>query len=493
MSLIRASLFLTLAELFFNFSGYITRSALTRILGPEDYGRYGIIITFSTLVVVLIGRGIPIAMSKQLSEVITSRPQLVLPIKVTAAKIQVVLILAASLIYWLLSPVFAWALNDSSLTPLFRLSTLTIPTFAAASFYIYYFNGLQQFGRSSLTKLSRGIFKIGLVVSLGMLFSISGAVWGHALTPLAVFIFAWLIDTSNSKFRTASNKSSTKTESSPQEVDWKSLLGFAWPVILFMIFYELMISIDLYMVKAILGSDSQAGFYDVALTISRIPYHGFYFLTIILLPKISQILSNKKTQEAQRIVQKAFRFLLMILIPGVALLSIFASSAITLFSGNDYLEATGALQIIAFGMGFLTIFYILAFVLKGAGENHISMRIAFMGGLVNSLLNFFLIQKWGLPGAAIATSLTSFLVMILAIYFTKRKIGSFLPGVDLVKYLLATGVISLLALNLPPGKFIFLIWSILLMGLYLTLLWILRAINLEDGRYLKNNFLKRKP
>jgi stage V sporulation protein B len=182
----------------------------------------------------------------------------------------------------------------------------------------------------------------------------------------------------------------------------------------------------------------------------------------------------------------------MLLIPGVALLSIFAPSAIRLFSGSEYLVAREALGIIAFGMGFLTIFYILAFVLKGVGENLISMKIALLGGITNSVLNFFLINQWGLRGAAIATSLTSLLVMILAIYFARKKLGSFLPGLDLIKYLLATGVISLLASSLPPGKFLFLIWTIFLMGGYFILLWMLRAFNQKDWQYLKNAFLKKK-
>ncbi len=116
----------------------------------------------------------------------------------------------------------------------------------------------------------------------------------------------------------------------------KKLLQFAWPIIVFMIFYEVMVSIDLYLVKAILKDDRLAGLYSAALTVGRIPFYAFYFLTIILLPKISETTSQKMDQETQRILKTAMRFLMMLLWPAVALLAAFAPSATRFFYGARY-------------------------------------------------------------------------------------------------------------------------------------------------------------
>lgn len=185
-SLLRASIWLTLAELTFNLSGYVIHSFLGRFLGPAEYGRFSLVITLTTMIVILIGRGVPIAMSKYLSEFLDDKGQ-ALTIRRRAAFIQFILVATITLIYFFLAPVFAKLLGDETLTPLFRISSLIIPTFALASFYIYYFNGLQEFGKQSILKFVRSIAKVGFILGLGYYFKTTGAIIGQALAPLSVF------------------------------------------------------------------------------------------------------------------------------------------------------------------------------------------------------------------------------------------------------------------------------------------------------------------
>ena len=110
MSLVRASIWLTISELIFNFSGYVIHSVLGRTLGPAEYGRYSLII-FSTMIVVLVGRGIPIAMSKYLSEIRKDNPEQIPHIKKTSALVQVILIGSVTIFYFLFAPVFCKTLK----------------------------------------------------------------------------------------------------------------------------------------------------------------------------------------------------------------------------------------------------------------------------------------------------------------------------------------------------------------------------------------------
>ena len=57
------------SELIYNLSAYVIHAYMGRTLGPADYGRFGIIVTLTTMTVVLIGQSVPTAMSKYLSEV----------------------------------------------------------------------------------------------------------------------------------------------------------------------------------------------------------------------------------------------------------------------------------------------------------------------------------------------------------------------------------------------------------------------------------------
>ena len=71
----QALVWLTASEVVFNIAAYIVHSVAGRILGPADYGRYGLVVTLTTMVIVLIGNGIPTTMSKYLSEVLEKDPK----------------------------------------------------------------------------------------------------------------------------------------------------------------------------------------------------------------------------------------------------------------------------------------------------------------------------------------------------------------------------------------------------------------------------------
>ena len=131
----KSALWVTISEIVFNLSGFVIHSIVGRMLGPADYGRYGLIITLTTMVIILIGNGIPTAMAKYISEIYDSNPMMVKIIKRQSMILQTIIIGVITIIFFFLAPVLARILNDPTLTPLFRISTWIIPTFAMASFY----------------------------------------------------------------------------------------------------------------------------------------------------------------------------------------------------------------------------------------------------------------------------------------------------------------------------------------------------------------------
>ena len=201
-------------------------------------------------------------------------------IKWQTIKIQSVIIGSVTVVFFLLSPVIARSSATRSLTNLFRLSTLVIPAFALASFYFSYYTGIHEFKIQALLKTNRGILRIVFIIGLALLFkshgmALQGAILGYVIAPLSIFFEAYSLDP-------------YKKLKAVGTFDWKKLIVFAWPVTIFLIAYQLLNTIDLYLVKGILRSDFQTGIYNAAYTVGTIPYNLFYALTIILLPSISK-------------------------------------------------------------------------------------------------------------------------------------------------------------------------------------------------------------
>lgn len=472
----QALIWLTASEIIFNIAAYVVHSVAGRMLGPADYGRYGLVVTLTTMVIVLIGNGIPTTMAKYLSEVLEKNPENIPAIKRKAALLQVLLIGGITIVFFLLAPVIAWLLRDPSLTRLFRLSAFIIPAFAAASFYHHYFTGLHLFKLQAIVKIIRSFARIGFIALAAFFFGLDGAVSGYVLAPLFTFGAALLIDELYIKRKLRIGKNTGHDFSFPA----KTILAYAGPLTLFLIFYELLLTIDLYFVKAILQDDHLTGLYNAAITVGRIPYYLFAALAMILLPAISKTTAERNTAETTSLVTKSLRLMTLLLFPMITLLIVYALPLLHFFYGTRYDGAETALGIFALGVGFLTVFYVLAFALNGAGLVRIPMRLSFFGFLIMIVLNILLIKPFGIVGAALSATLSATLLMIGILFFTERHFSVPFPKKTFFLSLCSSLIIVFTAKFLPSGAVSFLFSGALLFTLHFALLKFFGELTKED-------------
>ena len=491
MNLAKSAFWVTISEIIFNLSGYVIHSAVGRILGPADYGRYGLVVTLTTMVIILIGNGIPTAMAKYISEIFETNPRLVKVIKKQAIILQTVIVGAITIIFFIASPAIAYALNDPSLTKLFRISTLIIPAFASASFYFSYYTGLHKFNIQSFLKVSRSIFRVIIIIALAYLYKVEGSVGGYIIAPFMVFLIAWMID----EFKVSKElkeKMAVQNQNLEAKFEYKKLVNYAWQVIVFFLAYELLISIDLYLIKALLRDDYLAGIYNGALTVGRIPYYVFYALTVILLPVVSKSTAENNQEKTAKIISNSLRLMVILLVPSVILMAVFSEPIIKIFYSAKYIEAAFPMSILVIGVGFLTIFYVMSFVMNGAGKTKIPMVISIFGVIANAVLNYILIKKYALVGSAVATSITSFLAMLFMLYYLHRDFQVSMKIKSILKIALAGILTYFLSQLFSQGRFIFILWSIILFAFYLLVLYLLREIKKEDVAYFKGIISKKK-
>ena len=477
-------MFVFASEIIYNISSYVVHSGIGRILGPADYGRYGVVITLTTTIIILIGKGIPTAMSKYLSEIFEHDPGLIPVIKKQAALSQTILMGGVTLIFFLLAPIFALLLKDPTLTPLFQISSFIIPTFALASFYFSYYTGIHKFKVQALLLTLRSFSRIIFILGLAWLLkpqdlSLEGGIIGFALAPFMVFIGAKIYD-------------SFHAYKPRGRFDWKKLFHYAWPITFFMIAYELLITIDLYLVKGILTSDYQTGIYNAAITVGRIPYYLFYALTVILLPAVSKATSGRNAAETKKLVSQSLRLMTIFLAPVCILISLYSHPIIQIFYSRRFLDAAPLMSLFVFGVGFLTVFYVLTFVLNGAGKVKAPMVISFLGLLVNTALTYVLIKKYALWGAVAGTTLTSLLVMLIILGYSYKFFGYLFKWESFIKILIGSAVLYGFSFLFPRDSFYFPLWSAILLSVYLLTIYILKEIGSYELQIVKDMLAKKK-
>lgn len=489
----KSALIVTISEIIFNLSAFVIHAIVGRILGPADYGRYGLVVTLTTMVIILIGNGIPTAMAKYISEIFETNPRMVKIIKRQSMVLQTIIIGTLTILFFLAAPLLAKILGDPTLTNLFRISSLIIPAFAAASFYFSYYTGLHKFNIQSFLKISRSVFRIVFIIGLAYFFRVEGSVIGYIIAPASVFLIAYAIDKFIVDKEIRSKISGSLDYARDDQIfPWKNLVNYAWQIVVFFLAYELMISIDLYLVKGILHNDHLTGIYNASLTVGRIPYYIFYALTVILLPVISTTTSQNNNKETQKIIGQSLRAMLILLVPAIILMVNFSRPIIKIFYSAEYIEAAYPMSILLWGVGFLTIFYVMSFVMNGAGKTKIPMYISIFGVVVNIILNCVLIKKYALVGSAIATSITSFVVMIFMLYFLYRDFKVLIRLRSLINISAAGAGTYFFATFFSKGEFIFLLWSLVILAFYFLILYLLDEIKKEDLIFLRNMIAKKK-
>lgn len=407
-------LFLLAAEVIYSFSAYIIVAVLGRMLGPADYGRYALVTGVATMITILVARGVPTAMMKRISEN-QENHELIYAIRKTAIAIQTPIVIGLTVLYFLLTPLIAKILGDTTLIPLLRMSALIIPFFALSSFYVLYLNGLKSFKALAVIKSLRGITRIFAIVGFAYLFALEGSIFGAAIAPLILFMIAVFISS-----YIEPHKLKIPKENKIAAYPHKKLLSYAGGFILFLVLYEFYIRMDLYLIKSLIGDDATTGLYDAAVKIALLPFFAVYALTLMLFPTMSELAEKKDLAGIRKHLNTIGSILAVVLPLGAIVIYILRDFLMKLFFGGEFLPAADLIPYMLGATIFMTIFYILASVLNGAGHTRVTWSTLAISVTTGFILNLIYIPVHGATATAAIFSLTSIMMGLSSLFCAYR-------------------------------------------------------------------------
>jgi len=463
--LAKGATYLISSKIIFLISGYGVNIAAARILGPESYGIIGIIISLMTIMNLFFISGIPKAAAKYLSE----NKQWNKNIIKTAIKFQIIFLIVSFIIFLLLAPVLAHILGDHSLTRYIMLTVLVVPFYALFSLYSDGFlNGYRFFKKQALTLSIFSILKFFIVFIMLMIgFKIEGVVFGYLTAAFFGFVVAFYYF---NKIQIEGDNKFPKDK----------LIKFAIPTILFSIFILLIFNIDLLLVKALIKQNIETGYYTSASMIARIPYYIFSGLAVTLLPSISYSISKKKIDKTKTQITKSLRYMLIILLPIIFLVSATASQLVKLLYTKTYFPAGEALQILIFGLGFLSFFNILAHIAMGSAKPKIAVGTASFTMIMALALNIYLIPLYNIKGAAIATTIASSMGLIVMSVYIYRRYKVLVKPTTFLKITISALAIFAIAYYAQLSGLLLILEYLVLFALYIFILWLLKEIDKKD-------------
>ena len=398
----RGAALVTAASALFVVSGYAVNVWLGRLLGPADYGRFGVVLALITIINVLQNASVPQAVARYTA----SHPHGAAALLRRGLSIQVGIGVALALGLAAASSAIAAALGDDALTNALRAAALIVPPYGVYALLVAYHNGRRDYTRQAGSQAAYAIGKAVAVIALAYPLRLIGAIIGYVVAAVIGCVVA-----------------AVRPVGGEPAVGIWPLLRLAAPLSVYALASVAQISVDILFVKALGASADDAGLYAAAQNIARIPYYLMSGLAVLVLPALAGMM-RESAQARAGTARQALRIAVLAAVPIAAIVAGSSTGALDLLYGSTYASGSAVLSILAVGMAAMAIASVAAGVLSGVGNPGWSAAIAVLGFGVAIVGCAIFVSALGPIGGAIATSAST--AVALALLLTRLE--SFLPG-----------------------------------------------------------------
>ena len=382
--------------------GLVSSIILARVLGPIGNGIYALIILIPAVMLKLGSFGIESA-----NIYFTGSKQYEIQDIVSSSLLKGVLLgsLLISLFFVTFHlDIFKNFIGSNQIDPFYLwIVVLTVPLSLFSEFILSIILGIEKIIIYNKINIFRSGFQLVAITVFLLIFKkgVLGAVLSYVLgvtvlTGIVIFIITKFAKISFSFSRTYL-KESTK---------------YGLKVYLGNLAQFLNYRLDMFLIAAFL-TPAAVGFYTIAVGIAERLWILPGAIATVLFPKVSSL----KDTEADNLTPRIARHTFLIMSCLSLILALLARPLIKILFGSVFLPSVMPLLILLPGIIALGISKILTVDLAGRGKPQFGTYAAFASLAINIPLNIWLIPKWGISGAAFASSIayiTATVIVIIA-------------------------------------------------------------------------------
>ena len=386
---------------------------IVRLLGSAQYGDYAFILSILGITMILANAGIFDGTRKYIAED-REQPNWIEHVFGFYLRVAFILALAAALIYGTVSWLgFSEQLFSHEFTVYFYLLGGLIICRQAYSVARGGLMGLGLEDRSEpLSILKKVLFAIFGLLLAYIGYGVAGVLAGHIIATLTVSIIAFAV-----LFREINLKAVFSRV--PTEFPKRELFSFNSLSVILILLTASLYHVDILLLRPLAGSEA-TGYYRAALVIAEFLWFVPNALQIVLLHSTSELWSKEKTDEVSTLVSKITRYNLSLVIILVIGLAALAGNFMPIYFGSEFEASVLPLILLLPGvLGFALARPIFA-VGQGKGELRILIAATGSAALINLILNILLIPRYGMAGAATATSIGYGSMFILHTLIARR-------------------------------------------------------------------------
>ena len=252
------------------------------------------------------------------------------------------------------------------------------------------------------------------------------------------------------------------------------------------------VAISLYVVLdrtllGLLGSYSDVGIYEQGQKLTSIIYKIVSSLGVVMLPRVANLLSERRDKEAQNMVKFSFILYNLIIFPMMFGLIAVNEVFVKLFLGQNFQDVKYVLYVIVFNIMFVGWTNILGYqVLVVRNKNKEFMLSTTIPAFVSVAVNIAIIPFFGYIGASITSVVVEILVFAIQWYYSRNIINkNLLFNKDLAKIICSSlvmfGAVMLCKMSLGLDGIVGLAIYLAVGGVsYLGMIFLLKTVNIRE-------------
>ncbi|MBS3154109.1 flippase [Candidatus Woesearchaeota archaeon] len=481
----KAAIIILFGTIFIKLLTYVFRIIIART-GVENYGLISLGLAVYGVISVICIFGMDTGLYGLLSRTIQKEEEKAKEFIVSAVKISLALSLILSFLLFILSDWLALTyFHNENLKIIIQIIAISIPFGVFRSIIQTTLRSFQLVKLDTAIRIFENITKLIIVIIL-LYFGLG--VIGIALSYTLSIFLSFLL----ALFFLEKRILSVWPRRNTSMIN-KDLLNYSWPLLLNNISTLIFNWTDTIML-GIFQNTTQVGLFNTAApTASLLSIVNKSIMTIFL-PVTTKIYLQENKEEFKKIFRTTIRWILLINSFGLVLILLFSKEILSIFFGQEYGIAYSALIILA-------IFFMIGATSDVPREILLMIKktktiwYVTLGGILgNILLNYLLIPKWGIIGAAIGTGSGFFITTILffSMVYKETKLFPF----DWNHFRIILAILSTISIMFIIKKqfttdiktTIFL--STLTIFIHAGLLFLLRCIKKEEKDILKAGIQK---
>lgn len=456
--------------------GLASSIIIARYLGPEIMGEYSYLVWLTGVIIILICFGFPKILTKFISELTGSNNfDIAKAVFSKLVKIQFLISLFLTIIL-ICCFYFKFSYKIYYLVVFLTITPLSIATLLSATM-----QGLQYFKPISVIGSLISLLQFLLVITC--VFLSKGLNELIAIPLLSGILHTYLLF----RYLKKNDFSIKIAQQIPREYIkeiFKYGSGFYLSLILTMIVWQ---KSEIFFLK-IYSSSEELAFYSLAFNITTYLISIVFIFSAVIFPVFSKYYGEKDKRRIQNIYQKSIKAVILFYFPIGMIIIALSRPLINLMYSSDYSPVATLLIIMTVSTLFPAIGNISYNLILAVNRVDIQLKYTALVALLNIVLDFLLIPKYGSIGAALANSSVKIISLPIWVMITKRELGFQFPTKEIIPCLMANLSLAFFLLligNKYPSLFgIFLVVVIALI-LYPFLLMAFRAITSDDIRIAK--------